>query len=217
MSLYTRLTHAKSPAFCKSGWFFFACCGLAALKLLIISQNEVYLSSGDNLAYVFYADHGYWGTPFLPDRPPLFSLWMAAAHALGVRFRFLQELLYIASASVAVFALRRCRVPRPLVLAFFAAVLFAPIATYHLDFAMADGFYISLNLFTLSFMVLGLLARRFLSLCSWSFTVGIAVAAMVHTRMEIEYVSSLLTCFLAIIALLRPLKSPGKAMGGGWC
>lgn len=168
---------------------------LVALKLLLVSQSEIYLSSGDNLTYVFYADHNYWGTPFLPDRPPVTSLWMAFAHESGIRFRLLQEILYVSAVGAAAYALNKVGVPRLITVLFFALTLFAPIANYHLDFAMADGLYMSLQLWLISLLFLVLIASKTKETLSWSFLAGVAAATMIHTRMESEFIALILVCF----------------------
>lgn len=171
---------------------------LIFLKLLIISQNEIYLSSGDNLTYVFYADHHYWGTPFLPDRPPVTSLWMAFAHETGIRFRLLQEILYIVALCTAMFALNKAHILNLVNITFFSLTLFSPIGNYHLDFAMADGLYMTQQIFLVSFLFLILIENKFQRILFWSLLAGITAALMIHTRMELEYIILILCLFIII-------------------
>lgn len=158
------------------------------LKLFLVSQSEIYLSSGDNLTYVYFADHGYWGTPFLPDRPPVTSLWMMLSNKLGVRFRMLQEVLFLTSTGLMAMALSKCRSNRLVSLLFFVIVIYAPIANYHLDFAMADGLYMCLNLLLVAVMIFLLLAPTKRQKILLSTTAGFVASAMILTRVEYEYV-----------------------------
>lgn len=157
---------------------------LAIAKLAFAAQCEIYLSSGDNLIYVFLADHGYWGAPFLPDRAPGASLLMALGEAAGVRFRLLGELLLLAgtAASAVTLAALGCNVLA--ILAASALIVFAPIVNYHLDFAMTDGIQASLTLWLFAAGA-GLVLARSARTRGWcALATGACAAMMMQVRPE---------------------------------
>lgn len=174
-------------------------CLIAALltKLFIVSQSEIYLSSGDNLTYVFYADHWYWRSPFLPDRPPLTSLWMALSTEIGLRFRLLQELLFLLASTTMSLAVLKFSENKILAISCFVLTIFAPIANYHLDFAMADGLYMSLNLLLTSLLIFMVGTSKFQVLPA--VLAGLTASAMILTRVEYEIV--ILTILTALVII----------------
>jgi hypothetical protein len=186
---------------------------LVVLKFAMVAQNEIVFLPSDNMTYVLYAQHQFWGTAYLPDRPVLTSLWMAFSELTGVRFRLLQEIIYVAASLLALLAVHRINSGRVFSLTFFVLVLFAPVVTYHLDFAMADGLYITQLLYLVSFLVLALSAGSKPAFFSYTCLAGAAAAAMIHTRMEMEFVGTI-ACAFGVLLWIKARSRATSPVGG---
>ena len=157
---------------------------LISVRVWIASHSEMVLVPSDSMHYVFYASQWFWGMPFLPERGPGLPVWMMMSYVTGIRFRMMQEVLFVTATAVAALALVRAGISRGLAFAFFAIVLLLPAADFQLAMPMADGFSMCLYLLLFAALVFLLSARRLPAQLPLAALSGAFAAIIYHTREE---------------------------------
>lgn len=185
----------------------------AIFKFILVLQNEIYLSAGDEIGYIYYASYQFWDTPYLPIRPPILSLWMDFSNSIGIRFRILQEIIFIFSVAFSSFVLMKLKINMKVIFTYYMLILFSPILTYHLDFAMADGFYAIQHIIFVSLCLLAFHYTEKYKFYTVLIFTGILAALMIHTKSEIEVMILSIVLFFAILFFSKRIDLKIKIIG----
>ena len=133
--------------------------------------------------YLSYAHDYFWGyAGGFPMRGPVFPLWIAFWHLLGVPLRLVTEFGFLASAAAFCASLLRARVPRAIGALAFLGIVFHPATVGMLDSPMSEGLTTCFLLLALASFVAMITARTTSSWIVYGFLVGLTSVLSVQSR-----------------------------------
>ena len=130
----------------KTRAFIFVSLSLFALKLLLISANEIITLPYDSFEYAKMSIAETWK---LGSMPPGYPIWLKASRSFGVPQRLAIEFLLFLSSAYLGFVTRRMLGTIPALL-LVALLTFSPFNYNLLDYALSDGFFSILSLFAIA-------------------------------------------------------------------
>ena len=191
-------------------WLPLICIVLAALKLLLVSREEIIavFAPHDDLNYLLAAQRWYWfghGYNYMMYiRQPIYPLWAALVHLSGIPLRIAIEVIFLVGAYCLARALLAAGQLWYVSAVCFAAIVFHPVSFRVFNRALSDSFYAAVLLFAMAAVIAMWVKRNTPHWRRYALLTGAALALLWNIRPENVLITALLT-FLALVffAVLR--------------
>lgn len=197
-------------------WLLLICIVLAALKLLLVSREEIIalFAPHDDLNYLLAAQRWYWfghGYNYMMYiRQPIYPLWVALVHLSGIPLRIAIEVVFLVGAYFLARALLAAGLWWYASAVCFAAIVFHPVSFRLFNRALSDTFYATVLLFAMAAVIAMWVEHNTLHWRRYSWLMGGALALLWNIRPENVLITALLAFFAFVFFAVQWRTGEGK-------
>jgi hypothetical protein len=155
---------------------------ILAIKLLIITGNEIVSEGSDSVEYLLLAKAWFWGSVQNPIRGPGYPVFLAVLNFFNLPLRITSEVFLAIGAAWFCHSLMLIRLRKPAVVAIYVTILFHPLVILNMDMPMSEGLFVTFSLFSLGALVRVLMLDSFRLQLLNSLIFGLSCILMIHTR-----------------------------------
>jgi len=155
---------------------------ILAIKLLVITGNEIISEGSDSVEYLLLAKKWFWGSIENPIRGPGYPLFLAVLNFFYLPLRITSEVFLAIGAAWFSHSLMLIRLSKPAVVTIYAVILFHPLVILNMDMPMSEGLFVTFSLFSLGALVRVLMLVSFRLQLLNSLLFGLSCILMIHTR-----------------------------------